>query len=87
MAEYDGRLPLFHLDLYRLAGAVEAWSSGLLDERQEHGVTLVEWPDRLAGSLPGGRLDVVFEGSGDGPRRILLRATDEAHARYLEVAA
>src|SRR5213593_2452264 len=34
MAEYTGRLPLFHLDLYRLDGASEIVASGLLDERR-----------------------------------------------------
>ena len=37
MAEYHGRLPLFHQDLYRLAGAAEALEGGLLDERQDDG--------------------------------------------------
>ena len=37
MAEYVGRLPLFHHDLYRLGGASEALEGGLLDERQEDG--------------------------------------------------
>ncbi|HVL53255.1 MAG TPA: tRNA (adenosine(37)-N6)-threonylcarbamoyltransferase complex ATPase subunit type 1 TsaE [Vitreimonas sp.] len=87
MAEYDGRLPLFHLDLYRLAEAVDAWSSGLVDERQEAGVTLIEWPDRLGDALPPARLDVVIVGTGDEPRRIRLRATDAGHARYLDVVA
>src|SRR5262245_55059745 len=46
MTEYDGRLPLFHLDLYRLADAQDALAGGLLDERQREGVTLVEWAER-----------------------------------------
>jgi tRNA threonylcarbamoyladenosine biosynthesis protein TsaE len=84
MAEYEGRLPLFHLDLYRLADATDAWAGGLLDERQATGVTLVEWPDRLGDSVPAGRLDVVISGTGEEPRTITLRATDDEHARYLE---
>src|SRR5215208_5111340 len=47
MAEYMGRLPLFHIDLYRLEDAAEAVASGLLDERQADGVTLIEWAERL----------------------------------------
>src|SRR6185436_10441830 len=47
MAEYEGRLPLFHLDPYRLADAADALAGGLIDERQATGVTLVEWPERL----------------------------------------
>jgi tRNA A37 threonylcarbamoyladenosine biosynthesis protein TsaE len=84
MAEYDARLPLFHLDLYRLAGAVDAWASGLVDDRQATGVTLIEWPDRLGDALPAGRLDVEISGTGEEPRTITLRATDTRHARYLE---
>jgi tRNA threonylcarbamoyladenosine biosynthesis protein TsaE len=84
MAEYRGRLPLFHIDLYRLDDAQDAWSGGLLDERQATGVTLIEWPDRLGATLPTGRLDVAIAGTGDVPRTIRLRARDERHARYLE---
>src|SRR5687767_11450647 len=51
MAEYEGRLPLFHQDLYRLAGTSEALEGGLLDERQDDGVTLSEWADRLDATL------------------------------------
>src|SRR5947207_15594860 len=74
MAEYPGRLPLFHLDLYRLAGADEAYAGGLLDDRQSGGVTVIEWPDRLGTGVPRMRLDVVIDGTGDEPRSILLRA-------------
>jgi len=40
MAEYQGRLPLFHADLYRLADAADALAGGLVDDRQVEGVTL-----------------------------------------------
>jgi tRNA threonylcarbamoyladenosine biosynthesis protein TsaE len=83
MAEYAGRLPLFHIDLYRLATAEEAMAGGLIDERQASGVTLVEWPDRLGSALPHERLDIRIDGSGDEPRTIIVRPADAAHARYL----
>ncbi len=85
MAEYAGRLPLFHVDLYRLAGPQEAIEGGLLDERQSAGVTVVEWPDRLGGALPETRLDVRLDGSGDEPRTITVRAGSPSLARYLAV--
>jgi tRNA threonylcarbamoyladenosine biosynthesis protein TsaE len=84
MAEYrTGRLPLFHLDLYRLAGAAEAMAGGLVDERQAEGVTLVEWAERLAQVMPDDRFEVRIEGTGDEPRRIELRAEGGRYARYL----
>ena len=84
MAEYAGRLPLFHIDLYRLADAADALAGGLIDDRQSAGVTLVEWPERLGPALPAERLDVVIDGSGDEPRAITLRAVGDGPRRYLE---
>jgi tRNA threonylcarbamoyladenosine biosynthesis protein TsaE len=87
MSEYAGRLPMFHVDLYRLADAADALAGGLIDERQADGVTLVEWAERLGDALPAGRLDVLIDGTGDDERRMTLRAGSDAYARYLEAAA
>jgi tRNA threonylcarbamoyladenosine biosynthesis protein TsaE len=86
MSEYEGRLRLFHVDLYRLGDATDALAGGLLDERQLEGVTLVEWAERLGDTLPVARLDVIIDGTGDDPRRIALRSADPDYARYLEAA-
>lgn len=85
MAEYQGRLPLFHIDLYRLADAADAFAGGLIDDRQGSGVTLVEWPERMGDALPAGRLDVRIEGSGDEPRIVTLVAGADDYRRYLDV--
>lgn len=87
MAEYHGRLPLFHIDPYRLASAEDALLGGLIDERQREGVTLVEWPERLGDALPAARLDVRIDGTGDELRRITLVAGSDHYRRYLDVAA
>ncbi len=84
MAEYGGRLPLFHIDLYRLAGGGAALADGLLDERQADGVTLIEWADRLGPGLPAVRLDVRIAGAGEGARTVHLAPTDGRLARYIE---
>jgi tRNA threonylcarbamoyladenosine biosynthesis protein TsaE len=87
MAEYEGRLPLFHIDLYRLVDAADALAGGLIDDRQTTGVTLVEWPERLGDALPRDRLDVRIAGSGDEPRTITLVAGTADGRRYLDAAA
>jgi tRNA threonylcarbamoyladenosine biosynthesis protein TsaE len=84
MAEYEGRLPLFHADLYRLSDAEDALDGGLLDDRRALGVTLVEWPDRMGDALPAVRLDIRIEGSGEDVRTIDVEATDPSLERYLE---
>jgi tRNA threonylcarbamoyladenosine biosynthesis protein TsaE len=83
MAEYRGRLPLFHVDLYRLADAADALAGGLVDDRQVEGVTLIEWAERLADAMPVERLDVIIDGAGDDPRRIAIRAGHRSYARYV----
>jgi tRNA threonylcarbamoyladenosine biosynthesis protein TsaE len=84
MAEYRGRLPLFHIDLYRLADAAEAMAGGLIDERQSEGVTLIEWAERLSDAMPSGRLDVLIDGTGDDPRHITLVAESSEYGRYID---
>jgi tRNA threonylcarbamoyladenosine biosynthesis protein TsaE len=86
MSEYAGRLPLFHVDLYRLADAADALAGGVVDERQADGVTVVEWPDRMGPILPSARLDVRIDGTGDEPRRIELVAGDPRYDRCLAAA-
>ena len=95
MAEYHGRLPLFHQDLYRLAGALDAFEGGLLDERQDAGVTLSEWADRLDAPVDIDRLEVRFvldedeatrEDAGAEGDRVLHLDGMPAYARYLERA-
>ena len=86
MNEYAGRLPLFHVDLYRLAGAADALAGGVIDDRQIDGVTAVEWPDRMGDILPAGRLDVRIDGSGDDVREIEVVTADPRLERLVEAA-
>jgi tRNA threonylcarbamoyladenosine biosynthesis protein TsaE len=89
MAEYEGRLPLFHQDLYRLAGTGEALEGGLLDERQNSGVTLSEWAERLDADLDQKRLEVRIGLTDDDTRRIMLVPPDsatDAYQAYLDAA-
>jgi len=82
MNEYAGRLPLFHVDLYRLADAADALAGGVIDDRQIEGVTVVEWPERMGDVLPAGRLDVRIDGTGDEAREIEV-VTAEPRLRRL----
>ena len=86
MGEYAGRLPLFHIDLYRLASATEVVDGGLLDDRQSTGVVLIEWPDRLGDGLPAERLDVRINGGADEPRTLDVAAHGPSHERYVAAA-
>jgi tRNA threonylcarbamoyladenosine biosynthesis protein TsaE len=56
---------LWHVDLYRLKRAEEAFELGLEDAFVQ-AACLVEWPDRIAGLLPRDRLDIELETCGEG---------------------
>lgn len=86
MNEYPGRMPLFHVDLYRLADASDALAGGVIDDRQADGLTVVEWPERMGGVLPAGRLDVRIGGHGEDARDIDIIAGDGTYQRYVEAA-
>ena len=52
IGEYQGRLPLHHIDLYRLSGPEEALGLGLEEYFDVNGITAIEWAERAEGLLP-----------------------------------
>lgn len=62
------RLPVWHVDLYRLAGAREADALALGEAG--HALTLVEWPERLGGELAPSALKLTINGAGGPERRL-----------------
>ncbi len=58
ISEHSGDLPIWHVDAYRLPVGSDALRAGIIDERQQHGVTIVEWPEHLAG-IGGAGTDVL----------------------------
>ena len=80
--EYEGRLPLFHFDLYRLEGEDALYDVGWEDYLDRGGVCAVEWSERAEAALPRETVWVSIRRcaeSGDW-RRITIegRAGDEA---------
>ena len=71
---YGGRMPFFHLDLYRLEGQ-DLGTIGWEESLDGGGVTVIEWPDRAQSGLPSDRVDVHLEHIAETKRRVLLSAT------------
>ncbi len=89
--EHAGRLPLFHVDAYRLTDGDDARQAGVFDERQVQGVTVIEWADRLDGWLPPDQLRIELETDPTRPeaRRLRWQSTGPRHealARVLDDA-
>lgn len=79
---YEGpRGELWHVDLYRLKRAGDAWELGLEDAFAA-AATVIEWPERLEGQLPRDRLDIELRPEGEGRRAALT-----AHGAWREKLA
>ena len=61
IGEYEGRLPLHHIDLYRLAGPEEALGLGLEEYFDVNGITAIEWAERADGLLPPDMLHIEIK--------------------------
>ncbi len=85
---YDGRLPVHHLDVYRLEQMSEALDLGLPEMLDEGGVVLVEWGDAILPVLPHDLLEVRLTfGSGDDDRNIAFRPVGAAWAPRADALA
>jgi tRNA threonylcarbamoyladenosine biosynthesis protein TsaE len=80
--EYEGRLPLFHFDLYRLEGEDALYDIGWEDYLDRGGVCAVEWSERAEAALPRETVWVSIRRCAESEdwRRITIegRAGDEA---------
>lgn len=69
--EYHGRVPLYHVDLYRLDSLPQALVIGIEDYLPAaDGVTVIEWAEKIADLLPPGTIQVRLEIVDDTTRRI-----------------
>ena len=70
MRTYRGRLPMVHVDVYRLDHLQEAVDLGLAEVLDDGGVALVEWGDVIIPTLPADFLEVRLERDEDDDHRV-----------------
>ena len=73
--EYDGRLPVYHVDAYRLKDSDEFLDMGGGELIHGNGVCLIEWADRIGDLLPQDHLRVEIEVTGEQSRVFHCRAS------------
>lgn len=82
--EYAGRLPVHHLDVYRLDQLSEVADLGLAELLDDEGVVLIEWGDAIMPMLPPDLLEVRLTfGAGDDERTIVLRSAGRSWGRRM----
>lgn len=83
--EYPGRLPIFHMDLYRLETDMDAVELGISDYliRAERGVMIIEWAEKILSVLPDDILQIRFEIVSARQRRIRFLSSTGRYEKLL----
>ena len=85
---YEGRLPIHHLDVYRLEQLSEALDLGLPEMLDEGGVVLIEWGEAILPVLPHDYLEVRLTfGPSDDDRYVALRPVGRTWAPRADAVA
>lgn len=71
--EFEGRMPLYHVDFYRMNSAEEVYSLGLEDYFYGRGVTVIEWADRFPEVIPEHAMEIEFRSQSERVRAISMK--------------
>ncbi|MGZ0168513.1 MAG: tRNA (adenosine(37)-N6)-threonylcarbamoyltransferase complex ATPase subunit type 1 TsaE [Planctomycetales bacterium] len=82
--EYEGRLPVYHFDTYRLGDIDEFLELGADEYMSGDGVCFIEWADRMEEVLPRDRLNITFEITGELTRCLTLAAGGKVSQSVLQ---
>lgn len=72
ISEYEGKMPLYHMDVYRLDGAEDFANLGTEDMLYGEGVSIIEWSEKIMEELPHKTIILKLEPHDDGARNITI---------------
>lgn len=72
ISEYEGKMPLYHMDVYRLDGAEDFANLGTEDMLYGEGVSIIEWSEKIMEELPNKTIILKLEPHDDGVRTITI---------------
>ncbi len=71
--EYEGRIPLYHFDMYRISGIDDLYSTGFFDYLGTDGIIAAEWSENVENVLPDGYIKIdIKRGKNDNDRIIMI---------------
>lgn len=79
---YNGEMPLFHMDVYRLDGNTNG--VGIEDYFKKNGVVIIEWADTIRDILPEDRLDIKFKVVGEDSRLLIFKPHGQKYEELCE---
>lgn len=81
--QFYGRLPLYHIDLYRLDNIDEIADLGLDDYLHSDGVCVIEWAEKGLSLLPREHLMIEIEYLGDTERQLIFKPGSQRYREML----
>lgn len=72
ISEYEGKMPLYHMDVYRLDGAEDFAGLGTEDMLYGNGVSIIEWSEKVMSELPKKTIILKLDPQEDGSRIITI---------------
>ncbi len=69
---YEGKIPVYHFDLYRLTAAEQFEGAGFSEYLNAGGVCCLEWAEKIESKLPPGTIRITLEHQGLDNRLIKI---------------
>ena len=76
ISEYEGKMPLYHLDVYRLEGSEDFINLGTDDMLYGDGVSIIEWSEKIMDELPKDVITIKLEPECDGSTKRTITITN-----------
>lgn len=81
--EYEGKVPLYHFDVYRILDSEEMYNVGFEDYLNKNGVIIIEWSQIIRDILPHDRLEIKMVYAPEGGRYFIFNAFGKRHEDLL----
>jgi len=86
--EYNGTVPIYHIDLYRLENSEEIAELGLSEYVEGDGICIIEWAERMAAALPDTCIKVYITLTGENTSHAddkVLDSPEDENIRHIEI--
>ena len=90
--EYNGKVPIYHIDLYRLENSEEIAELGLSEYVEGDGICIIEWAERMSDALPDTciKIHITLAGASTShadneTRELILQSPEDENIRHIEI--
>lgn len=82
--EYEGKLPFYHMDVYRIESEDDMYDLGYDEYIYSEGVIIIEWSHKIKGILPEDRIDIEIQRLSDTSRIMYIRGKGKVYDKLAE---